>query len=290
MEERGLWDQEPVLSRGERLRREREAAHQRPVRTRLRITAAAALVVALLVWLLVSWLIRSPSSSSSEALPEPPALVAEGDEPRPREEPPAADGTPEHSPEQGPEQGSGHGTAADADEPSPDGADAPAEDDVPLVLHVAGAVREPGVVELPPGSRIHDALEQAGGAEDDAALDVVNLAAPAVDGTLVHVPTREEADAAEPATPWIQDGPGVDGGPGSDQGQAQEEGAPGPRVDLNTAEAGELEQLPGIGPALAERILDHRSRHGPFGSLEELAAVRGIGPTILEDVADQVTW
>ncbi|MDZ5077910.1 ComEA family DNA-binding protein [Nesterenkonia sp. HG001] len=276
MEDPGLWDEEPVLSRRERLRREREAAHQRPVRTRLRITAAAALVAALLAWLLVSWGTSSPSSS--EPLPEPPELSGSDDGgSRPRETPP--DGT---APAETPDE------AADGEGDSTGG---PGEEEAPvLVVHVAGAVKEPGVVELPSGSRIHDALEAAGGAVDGAALEALNLAAEAVDGSLIHVPTREEVDAGGPPPIWPQDGAGQDPAGQDPSDGFPWDGAEETPVNLNEADAGQLEQLPGIGPALAERIVDHRSDQGPFGSLEELAGVRGIGPAILEDIADQVTW
>ena len=250
MEERDLWDEEPVLSRRERLRREREDAYRRPVRSRLRITAAAALVVALAVWLVVSWVTSSPSSS--ETLPEPPAFTGE---PRPPED------------------------VSEVDELSGGGDDPEAQEQTMVTVHVAGAVDDPGVVELASGSRVQDAVNAAGGPAPDAALDGLNLAETAIDGSYIRVPTESELQEGPPGDPSSEHGGQVPTGE-DDVGT----------VNINTADASTLEQLPGVGPALAERIIAHREEHGSFASVEELVGVRGIGPAILADVEDLVRW
>lgn len=140
-----------------------------------------------------------------------------------------------------------------------------------LVIHVAGAVVRPGVYELPGGARVHAALDAAGGPLPDAAPGGLNLAAPLADGARVYVPvTGEEVPAAElpsAVAPSV-----VPAGP----------------LDLNGATAGELAELPGIGPATAQAIVDHRSANGPFASVDELEAVRGIGPAKLEAIRSLV--
>lgn len=137
----------------------------------------------------------------------------------------------------------------------------------PVVVHVAGAVAAPGVQELAPGSRVIDAVAAAGGLMPDADAGRVNLAAELVDGTQVYVPRVGEAAPAP-----------VSGGGGSEQGP----------VDLNTADAALLETLPGIGPAIAAAIIDHRERNGPFGSVDSLLEVRGIGEAKLAQLRDLV--
>jgi len=130
-----------------------------------------------------------------------------------------------------------------------------------VVVHVVGAVVAPGVVRLPTGSRVVDALATAGGAAPDADLASLNLARVLVDGEQVVVlrPGESGPAAAPPAA---------------------EGGAPG-LVDLNTADAAALDGLPGIGPVLAQRIVEHRDER-PFASVDELGDVPGIGPTLLE--------
>lgn len=140
----------------------------------------------------------------------------------------------------------------------------------PVVVHVAGAVLAPGVQRLPAGSRVIDAVEAAGGLRPDADAGRVNLAAELTDGTQIYVPAVGEA--APPA--------------GTAAGGAAEAGDG--LVDLNTANSAALEELPGIGPATAAAIIDHRERNGPFVSVDGLLEVRGIGEAKLAQLRDLV--
>ena len=135
--------------------------------------------------------------------------------------------------------------------------------DEPLVVHVSGAVVEPGLVSLPAGSRVADAILAAGGASSDAVLSGINLAAPVTNGQRVVIPSRVDS---------------------SDHGG----GSAGGLVALNHASATEIEALPGVGPVLAQRIFDHRERHGPFESVEDLLDVSGIGEAKLAALRDFV--
>jgi competence protein ComEA len=135
-----------------------------------------------------------------------------------------------------------------------------------LVVHIVGAVRRPGLYRLADGSRIADALRRAGGPTRKADLTLVNLAAPVADGTQVVVPRR---------TPPV--------GPGAPPGDAAGEEAAGP-IHLNTATLEQLDELPGVGPVTAQKILDYRQQHGAFSSVDDLDAIPGIGPARLEQL------
>jgi competence protein ComEA len=139
----------------------------------------------------------------------------------------------------------------------------------PVVVHVAGAVVAPGVHRLPPGSRVIDAVDASGGLLPDADAAAVNLAAPLEDGVQVYVPRVGEEPPVSSA--------GI-GAPGASTGP----------IDLNTADATLLETLPGVGPATAAAIIDHRTRHGPFPSVDALLEVRGIGEAKLAALRDLV--
>ena len=146
-----------------------------------------------------------------------------------------------------------------------------------IVVHVAGAVQTPGVVELPNGSRIHEAVEAAGGGLPGADLNRLNLAAVLTDGQKVHVPLVGEQISA-------------DSGKDADRDAASGSGAAAKdRIDLNTASADELGTLPRVGPVLAQRIVDWRKEHGNFKTVEELDAVDGVGPKMLETLLPLVT-
>lgn len=135
-----------------------------------------------------------------------------------------------------------------------------------LLVHVVGAVRRPGLYRLRADARIDDAVRRAGGATRNADLALVNLAAPLADGAQVVVPRRQPA------------------GP---QGSGSVGPAEGP-VHLNTATLEQLDALPGVGPATAQRILDYRQENGAFSTVDELDAVSGIGPARLEQLRDLV--
>jgi competence protein ComEA len=132
-----------------------------------------------------------------------------------------------------------------------------------LTVHVAGAVAAPGLVEVGPGARLADAVVAAGGATPDADLAAVNLAAPVDDGAQVVIPSRSDGD-----------GPSAPPGDG--------------RIRLNHAPADELTTLPGIGPVLAQRIVDHRDDVGRFERVEDLLEVSGIGERLLAGIRDLV--
>jgi len=155
-----------------------------------------------------------------------------------------------------------------------------------LVVHVAGAVTAPGVVRLSAASRVVDAVTAAGGMRADADPDRVNLAAPLVDGQRVVVPVIGQPPPAEisPSGPVSAGGAaGAAGGP------PVAPGSPAGLVDLNTATAEQLDTLPGVGPATASAILDHRESSGPFDSVEDLLDVRGIGEAKLDALRDLVS-
>ncbi|MET3636402.1 ComEA family DNA-binding protein [Curtobacterium oceanosedimentum] len=158
-------------------------------------------------------------------------------------------------------------------------------------VYVLGAVVRAGVVEVPSGTRVDDVLQQAGGATADADLARLNLARPVVDGERLYVPRVGETAVPEALRPDVSGGSG--GGGSSAGGTAGSSGAGGVDpgadvVDLNTADQATLETLPGIGPALAARILAWREEHGGFSSVDDLLEVSGIGDTRLAELRDRV--
>ncbi len=140
----------------------------------------------------------------------------------------------------------------------------------PVVVHVACAVTQPGVYALPPGARVADALQAAGGPQPQANIHALNLAAPLKDGQQICVPWQH--DHAVGPLP-----------------QASATLAPAAKVNINTADIAQLEALPGIGPTLAQRIVAYREAHGPFASIDDLVHVPGIGPATLERLRPWIT-
>ena len=169
-------------------------------------------------------------------------------------------------------------------------------------VHVAGAVNNPGVYTLPAQGRTVDAIAAASGAAADADLDRVNLAGALSDGVQIYVPHRGETAAPAQIQPnggTANAGQGIAAN-GASQGGAQPQPARtltasgsaqkgSSPVNINTATAEELQSLPRIGPAMAQRIIAWREAHGGFRSVDELDAVPGIGPSMLENLRPLVT-
>lgn len=131
-------------------------------------------------------------------------------------------------------------------------------------VYICGSVCEPGVYEMPAGSRVCDVIREAGGLLEDAAADAVNQAEPVADGEMVRIPSRQElTEAAETAE---QD----------------------PRVNLNTATEEELMTLPGIGESKAESIVSYREEHGGFTRIEDLMEISGIKDGVFDKIKDKI--
>ena len=139
------------------------------------------------------------------------------------------------------------------------------------VVHASGAVRAPGVYRLDPGARVVDLLEAAGGPGDGLDLDRLNLASPLTDGSRIWFPVRGERAPSVESDP-IATG-AIDPAP----------------IDLNRATASQLDALPGVGPSTAGAIVAHRAENGPFRSVDDLLAVKGLGPAKVEALRSLVT-
>lgn len=140
-----------------------------------------------------------------------------------------------------------------------------------IMVYMSGAVSQPGVVTVPAGSRVMDALKLAGGPSSGANLDAINLAALLVDGQQVRIPNIEE--------------------PGSISQTAQQRNTRTglAKISINIADVVSLDTLPGIGPGMAQRIIDYRTANGPFSSLEDLKKVPGIGESKYQNLKDKIT-
>jgi len=205
---------------------------------------------------------------------------------RPQEQPvttsTAVAGTPMADPAT-PSEASGAATSdGPAAAPPPDGAGEGGEADAgQVVVHVAGLVTRPGIVVLPVGARVAEAIEAAGGPRSGVDLTTVNLARPLVDGEQVLVGVDPAEGAPAP--------PAGSGGGGTGGSGVEGSGAPGGLVNLNTADLAALDTLPGVGPVTAEAIIAWRTENGGFSSVDELVEVSGIGDATLAKLAPLVT-
>jgi competence protein ComEA len=158
------------------------------------------------------------------------------------------------------------------------------------LVHVAGAVRRPGVYRLREGDRVRDAVARAGGRAPGADVDAINLAAKIADGQRVVVPRRVAPAAAGGGSRGTAGGipEAAAGGVAADAAGGAVPGADAPPVDLNTATLEQLDTLDGVGPAIAAKILAWREEHGGFRSVEDLGEIPGIGPKRLEALRARV--
>lgn len=179
-----------------------------------------------------------------------------------------------------PEEAGSPGAPTGTD-PAPSSAASSASTTDRLTVHVVGAVRKPGLVRLPTGARVADAIKAAGGLLDGAVPGRLNLAQRLQDGEQVYVSDSSERPS-EVVAAGAGDGSGTGSEPGGTTGSTSQ-------VDLNTATQAELEALPGVGPATAQAILAWRRDHGRFTRVEELQEVDGIGPKTFSRLAPLVT-
>ncbi len=152
-----------------------------------------------------------------------------------------------------------------------------------IAIHIIGEVKKEGIVYLEKGSRIVDAIKEAGGATKEADLSQINLAYELQDGQKIYIPNKNEK-ISEYITRSSGNNVIIEGNNSSVQTEGKEN-----KVNINTANLNELDSLPGIGPSLAKRIIEYREENGNFKSIEELQNVKGIGDAKYSDIKDNVT-
>jgi competence protein ComEA len=170
-------------------------------------------------------------------------------------------------------------------QPAPTSTTAPAPTPVRLQVHVSGEVLAPNVVVLAEGARVRDAVAAAGGLTARADGLAINLAEPLADGQKLYVPAKGEVEPPPAGVSGSAVGMSVGSGPAARGAGSNQRSA---LIDVNSVSAAELEALPGVGPALASRIVAYRTEHGRFKSPEELLAVPGIGEKTLAGFVDMV--
>lgn len=148
-----------------------------------------------------------------------------------------------------------------------------------IVVHITGEVKKEGVVYLEEGSRVVDAIKKAGGETKEADLSQVNLAYVLQDGQKIYIPNKNEKISAYTSENM---GDNIE----QNNTTTKKEGA---KVNINTAGVEELDQLPGIGPAIAQRIIDYRNEHGEFKKVEDIQEVKGIGDAKFSEIKDSIT-
>lgn len=152
-----------------------------------------------------------------------------------------------------------------------------------IIVHITGEVKEPGIIELPSEARIAEAIEAAGGVTEGADLDEVNLAFVLSDGQKVYIPNKNEKEVSGEKV-YITAGSGnnIIVQDKVEEGKKQ-------KVNINEAKQEDFEQLPGIGPSIAQRIVEYRDQNGKFTSIDELQEVKGIGEAKFENIKEYVT-
>ena len=149
-----------------------------------------------------------------------------------------------------------------------------------IIVHITGEVKEPGVKELPTEARIADAIEAAGGVTENADLDEVNLAFVLSDGQKIYIPNKNEISEGKV---YITVGSG-----NNVIIEDKVEGEKMKKVNINEAKQEDFEQLPGIGPSIAKKIIEYREQNGKFTSIDELQEVKGIGEAKFENIKEYI--
>ena len=155
------------------------------------------------------------------------------------------------------------------------------EEVVEIAVHITGEVKKQGLIYLKEGSRVADAIEKAGGETENADLSQINLAYVLQDGQKIYVPNKNEK-----ISQYITGNSGNNGTEENNTSNSNKEDA---KVNINTANQSELDSLPGIGPSIAQKIIDYREENGNFKTIEELQNVKGIGDAKYEEIKDMVT-
>ncbi len=165
----------------------------------------------------------------------------------------------------------------------------PAPTKAPIAVHVIGAVPRPGLYEFAEGARSQDAIDAAGGLLSSANVDAINLAALLSDGQQLNIPYKsgqapvEEATSLElPGSPGTDDFSSATAEPSNSNTNTE-------LININTAALEDLDSLPGIGPTIAQRIIDYRTENGPFSTIEEIMDVSGVGPATFDEIKDLIT-
>lgn len=161
-----------------------------------------------------------------------------------------------------------------------------------IIVHVSGAVKNEGIVELEEKARVADAIEAAGGVTENAYMKEVNLAEPLEDGMKVYIPTKEDvekekAEQGESAS-YITSGSSVSSQSKSNMQDKTSTNSKNKKVNINTASKEELDTLPGIGESTANKIISYREENGKFKSIEEIKEVSGIGDSKFEQIKDLI--
>ena len=157
----------------------------------------------------------------------------------------------------------------------------PAPTKEPIAVHVIGAVPRPGLYEFAEGARVQDAIDAAGGLLTSANIDSINLAALLEDGQQLTIPYKA---GEEPTVSNDDDSLVLPGATEETSSQTSDE-----LININTASVEELDELPGIGPTIAQRIIDYRDENGPFQTIEDILNVSGVGPSTFDQIKDLIT-
>ena len=158
----------------------------------------------------------------------------------------------------------------------------PAPTKEPIAVHVIGAVPRPGLYEFAEGARVQDAIDAAGGLLASANIDTINLAALLEDGQQLNIPYKAGEEPTDTSSDTSLNLPGVTETPEISGNDAD-------LVNINTASLEELDGLPGVGPTIAQRIIDYRTENGPFLTIEDIMNVSGIGPSTFDQIKDMIT-